>query len=141
MPPEIKTIGCIGGVWVCSRSCAAGLASALPRAGIIEIAKVFVKRGGGRNEKVELVYSYLSSREFKGRVAGIVESFVALQDDLVTEKFCHASVAGRGVKSSSERAVTNATDGCGDLEGIIGGTMPQMEQLQLLHLEDKSDAA
>lgn len=138
LPPEIKTIGCIGGVWVCSRSCAAGLAAAL-RAGIIEIAKAR-QAAEGRNEKVELVYSYLSSREFKGRVAGIVESFVALQDDLVTEK---RAMQRRWAKREKqlERAVTNATGLYGDLEGIIGGTMPQIEQLQLLHLEDKTEAA
>ncbi len=121
-----------------SRSCVAGLASAL-RAGVIEVAKT--RRAiEGRNGKVELVYAYLSSPEFKGRVAGIVESFVALQEGLIKEK--RATQRCWAIREKQlERAVVNSTGLCGDLEGIIGASMPQIEELQLLHLEDRTDAA
>lgn len=138
LPPEIKTIGCIEGVWVCSRVCAVGLASAL-RSGMIEVAKTRLA-AEGRNVKVELVYNYLSSPEFKGRVSGIVESFAALQEDLASERRAmQRRWANR--EKQLERAVSNSAGLCGDLEGIIGATMPQIEQLQLAHLEDQRDAA
>lgn len=138
LPPDVRNIACIEGVWVCSRSCATGLASAL-RAGIIEVAKTR-QAAEGRNEKVELVYSYLSGPEFQARVTGIVEAFVALQDGLAKERQAMHRIWSKREKQL-ERAVVNATGLYGDLEGIIGASMPQIEELQLVSIEDQSSAA
>jgi len=45
-----------------------------PRTGLIEVAAA--KRSlDGRNDKMEVLYSYLSGQEFRHRVEGIVEAF------------------------------------------------------------------
>lgn len=66
-PGGVDTFSLIDGVWVCRWSCVAGLAMAL-RSGLIDLGKQRLAEHG-RQEKTQLVYSYLSSKEFQQRVA------------------------------------------------------------------------
>ncbi|MCA9112093.1 MAG: DUF2130 domain-containing protein [Planctomycetaceae bacterium] len=132
MPPDLTTLGCIDGVWITNRSCVAGLATAL-RAGLIEAAKA--KRAlDGRQDKMTVLYGYLSGAEFRHRVEGIVESFVTLKDDLEKEKRSMQRMWAKREKQL-ERAVFSTSSLYGDLGAIIGASLPQIEQLELPALE------
>ena len=80
LPEGVDNFALIDGVWVCSWSCVKGLAMAL-RVGLIEASKNRLA-AEGRAEKMELVYNYLSGKEFQRCVEGIVEAFVTMQADL-----------------------------------------------------------
>ncbi|MCA9078081.1 MAG: DUF2130 domain-containing protein [Planctomycetaceae bacterium] len=132
MPPDLTTFGCIEGVWVTNRSCVAGLASAL-RAGLVEVA--MAKRSlQGRQDKMTVLYGYLSGPDFRHRVEGIVESFVTLKDDLEKEKRSMQRMWAKREKQL-ERAVFSTSSLYGDLGAIIGASLPQIEQLELTALE------
>ena len=136
MPEGIDTFGMVDGVWVCSWRCAKGLAMAL-RAGLIEVGKTQIATQG-RAEKMELVYNYLSSQEFQHSVSGIVEAFIAMQSDLDSEMRSMKRIWKKREKQI-ERAIDNTTALYGDLQGIVGGSLPKVEGLSLPLLE--SDAA
>lgn len=137
LPVDLRTFRHIDGVWVTSMACAIGVASAL-RAGLIEVAAA--KRSiEGRNDKMELLYSYLSGQEFRHRVEGIVEAFVTLRDELEAEKRSTQRMWARREKQL-ERAVAQTTGMYGELSGIIGASLPQIEKLEprALPLDDET---
>ena len=136
LPKDVSTFRLIDGVWVTSVPCAISLASAL-RAGLLEIAAA--KRSmDGRSDKMELLYNYLSGQEFRHRVEGIVESFSTLKKDLDAEKRAVQKTWAKREKQL-ERAVMNTAGMYGDLSGIIGASLPAIEQLELSAIEDHSN--
>ncbi len=127
LPKDLKHFRCIDGVWVTSRDCALHVASAL-RAGLLEISAA--KRSvEGRNDKMEMLYAYLSGAEFRHRVEGIVEAFVTLKSDLEAEKRSTQRLWARREKQL-ERAVACTSGMYGELSGIIGASLPAIESLQ-----------
>ncbi len=126
LPKDVTTFRHIDGVWVTSSACAISLASAL-RSGLIEVAAA--KRSlDGRNDKMEVLYSYLSGQEFRHRVEGIVEAFVTLREELETEKRATQRMWAKREKQL-ERAVSQTAGMYGDLSGIIGASLPTIELL------------
>lgn len=84
----------------------------------------------GKNEKMEVVYGYLTGTEFKQRVEAIVEAFVAMQDDLGKEKrFYQKNWAKR--EKQIQRVIDNTFGMHGDLAGLIGTSLPQIKLMEL----------
>ena len=127
LPEGVRNFARIEGVWVCGWQHVSALATAL-RFGLFEIAKARAI-SSGRNEKTELVYNYLSSTGFQQRVAGIVEAFVSMQTHLESEKRSMKRIWSCREKQIS-RAVTNTACLYGDLQGIIGSSLPAIDGLQ-----------
>lgn len=132
LPDGVRTFAQIEGVWVCHWSCIVGLATAL-RIGLVEVGKsrLAVQCQHG---KMELVYNYLSGREFQQRIAGIVEAFLSMQSDLESEKRSMQRIWSKREKQI-QRAVMNTAGMYGDLQGIIGSSMPVIEGLTTLGIE------
>ena len=63
LPKDIEHFAQMNGVWVTSRECALNLAAAL-RAQLLEISTIKAA-AVGKNEKMEILYRYLSGPEFK----------------------------------------------------------------------------
>ncbi len=131
LPEGVETFALIDGIWVCSWKCAKGLAMAL-RMGLIEVAKNKLS-AQGRAEKMELVYNYLSSPEFQQRVGGVVEAFITMRDDLESEKRSMKRIWSKREKQL-DRAITHTAGLYGDLQGIIGASMPEVEGLELTRI-------
>ncbi len=136
LPKDVATFQNIDGVWVTSYACAIGLASAL-RSGLLEVATAKVSLEG-RNNKMEHLYAYLSGPEFRHRVEGIVESFVTQKDELEAEKRAMQRIWAKREKQL-ERAIAQTAGMYGDLNGIIGASLPTIENLELPLLEDDSE--
>ncbi len=138
LPKAISTFDCVEGVWVTNRSCILGLASVL-RAGLIDVNSA--KRSlDGRQSKIEILYNYLSSADFRHRIEGIVEAFMALRKDLEKEKRSMQLMWAKREKQL-ERAVTNTSGFYGDLSGIVGAKLPRIEPLELPAIESGDDLA
>ncbi len=128
LPKDIATAGFRNGVWVTKRTFVIGLASAL-RAKLIQL--YYVKASTqGKNEKVELLYSYLSGVEFKHRVEAIIEAFSNMQTEIEKEKRYFSNKWARDEKNI--RMVIDNTYGMhGDLKGIMGTILPTVKGLEL----------
>jgi hypothetical protein len=136
LPAGVRTFALIEGVWVCSRSCVVGLAAVL-RVGLIELSKCRLAVQG-QHGKMELVYNYLSSQAFQQRFAGVVEAIVSMQSDLESEKRSMQCIWSKRAKQI-ERAAMNAAEMYGDLQGIIGSSMPAIEGLSPPRIEFEGD--
>ncbi len=133
LPKGLTTFGNMDGVWVTNWSCAMPLASAL-RASLIEIAKT-ARSQDGKHGKMELIYNYLSGLEFRHRIEGIVDAFVAMQGDLETEKRAQTKMWAKREKQLN-RAVAQTAGMYGDFQGIVGASLPAIEKLELPAIEN-----
>jgi hypothetical protein len=128
LPKDVCTFALIDGVWVTSRACAMSLAHAL-REGMLQLG-ASKRAADGQQGKMEFLYSYLSSHQFSQRVTGIVEAFSTLREDLEKEKRSTMRVWAKREKEL-ERALGSTAAMYGDLQGIIGGALPEMKPLAL----------
>lgn len=127
LPKEIQTAGYRNGVWVTKRDFVIGIASAL-RANLIQLfyTKAAAK---GKDEKVEILYSYLSGVEFRHRIEAIIEAFTNMQNDIEKEKRYFSSKWARDEKNI--RQVIDNTYGMhGDFKGILGSGMTEVKGLE-----------
>jgi hypothetical protein len=93
----------------------------------------------GRRDKVEQLYTYLAGSEFRQHVEGIVEAFMALKDDLESEKrSMHRLWAKR--EKQLERAAINTSSLYGDLAGILGSSLPTFANLEIVGVDQESEA-
>lgn len=116
------------GVWISTLESVVPLAFAL-RFNLISLHHERVS-GEGKNEKMEIMYKYLMGQEFRNRVESIVEAFGNLQDEMEREKRWFSAKWSRQEKEI--RKVLDSTHGMyGDLQGIIGRSLPEIKTLGL----------
>ncbi len=127
LPKGLKNFGQVNGIWITSPQCAQSLAFAL-RSQLVEIA-ITKLSAVGKNEKMELLYRYLSGSEFKQRVEAIVEAFVEMQTDIQEEK----RVAERRWSKREKqilRVINNTSGMYGDFQGLIGSSLQTIPALE-----------
>ncbi len=133
LPKDLAAFDCREDVWVTPPKYAVPLASALRKALIdTGTARRAVE---GRHDKMSIVYDYLSGPEFKARVGSIVEVFTTMREDLETEK---RTIQKQWAKREKQldRVLANTAGLHGDLAGIIGKSLPTIDQLELPALAD-----
>ena len=128
LPADLSTFALIDGVWVTSGVCAAGLATAL-RTSLIEM-NATKQAEHGRQSKMEVLYAYLAGPQFRQRVEAIFESFSALRNDLEQEKRAMQRIWAKREKQI-DRVLANTVGLHGEVAGIIGGTLPEIEGIEL----------
>lgn len=119
----------IEGVWVAEFSLALSLASAL-RTQLTQIALLKLSSKGS-SEKMELLFEYLSSTEFRQRIESIVEAFQSLQDDLNKERLMMEKQWAKREKQI-QMVMHNVLGMYGDMQGIAGQSLPKIKRLELL---------
>ena len=84
----------------------------------------------GRGEKMDVIYNYLSGPHFRQRVEGIVEAFKSMKEDLDQEKRAITRTWAKREKQI-ERVINNTAGMYGDIQGIIGASLPEIKILEL----------
>ena len=132
LPKEVDTFDLVEGVWVTHPKSALPLARAL-RQGLMEVAAAR-QATEGQQTKMEMVYDYLMGPRFRQRVLAIVEAFSTMQDDLAKER---KAITKQWAKREEQiERVMQATVGMyGDLQGIAGKTLQEIEGLELKALD------
>jgi hypothetical protein len=128
LPKGIETFELVEGVWVTHPRAIIPVAIAL-RHLLIEV-NCARQASEGRQTKTEMIYQYLTGPRFRHRVEAIVESFSSMQEDLNKEK---KAIIKQWAKREEQIArVMQATVGMyGDLQGIAGRTLQEIEGLEL----------
>ena len=128
LPEGITGFGLRDGVWITEYKFALPLVSAL-RHQLIEMNRV-KQSLVGKDAKMDLLYNYLSGSEFKNRIETIVMAFISLKSGLDAEKRAMEKIWNRREKEI-ERVIKNTTGFYGDLEGILGASLPAIKALEL----------
>lgn len=130
LPENIKQkgLGYKNGVWIVSVTNFLSLSMSLR----FNLVNIYHEKENltSVDEKMKVLYKYLTGQEFKLRVEGIVESFGLLLEDIEKEKRWFTSKWARQEKEI--RKVIDHTHGMyGDLQGVTGRNLPEIKSLQL----------
>jgi hypothetical protein len=124
LPDDLLHFGERDGVWIASPAFAPHLALLL-RQQLIEVAQARVA-ATGQSEKSELLYRYLTGPQFRQRITAIVESFTDMQRELESEQRAFAQRRSKREKQI-ERMLANTFGLYGDVQGISGAALPELE--------------
>ncbi len=128
LPESVRGFAQMQGVWVTDLMHYPMLAVAL-RDQLQQVA--FARAANqGRNEKMELLYNYLTGDEFRQRVEAIVEAFTAMRTQLERERRAMMRQWAEREKQI-ERVITSTTGMYGALQGIIGQGLSAIPALEL----------
>jgi hypothetical protein len=133
LPKDVETFGLVDQVWIAHPKVALPVAVAL-RQTLIEIAGAR-QASEGQQSKMEMVYRYLTGPRFRQRVQAIVEAFSSMREDLDRER---KAITKQWAKREEQiDRVMQATVGMyGDLQGIAGKTLQEIEGLEFQGLLD-----
>jgi hypothetical protein len=133
VPKGVETFDLIEGVWVTHPRCLIPVALAL-RQLLVEVGCARTS-SEGQQTKMEMVYQYLTGPRFRQRVQAIVEAFSSMNEDLDKEK---KAITKQWAKREEQiDRVMQATVGMyGDLQGIAGKSLKEIEGLELLALQE-----
>lgn len=132
LPKGIEAFDVIDGVWVASPRAALPVATVL-RHSLLQI-NMARQVSNGQQTKTEMVYQYLTGSRFRLRVEAIVEAFSSMKDDLDKER--KAIMKQWAKRDEQIERVMGATVGMyGDLQGIAGKSIQEIEGLELKNLE------
>ena len=139
LPKDVESFDFVEGVWVAHPKVALPVALSL-RQTLIEVATAR-QATEGQQTKMEMVYGYLTGPRFRQRVQAIVEAFSTMKDDLDRER---KAITRQWAKREEQiERVMQATVGMyGDLQGIAGKTLPEVEGLEfhgMLESPDEDD--
>ncbi|MDA8162595.1 MAG: DUF2130 domain-containing protein [Desulfobacteraceae bacterium] len=137
LPKDVDTFEFIDGVWVTHPRSAFPVAMIL-RQSLIEVSMAR-KTTEGQQTKVEMVYQYLTGPRFRQRVQAIVEAFSSMQEDLDKEK---KVITKQWAKREEQinRVMQSTVGMYGDLQGIAGKTLQEIEGLEISALEPPNES-
>jgi hypothetical protein len=128
MPNNMARMGLKEGVWICTFEEFKGLCTVL-RESVIKLSEAKLSQEN-KGDKMEMLYSYLTSNEFKLQIEGIVEGFSQMQSDLEAEKRAMARLWKQREKQL-EKVLLNTTNMHGAIRGIAGSAIQAVALLEL----------
>lgn len=131
LPEGITTFDVVDGVWITHPRCLLSVATIL-RHSLLQVSSARLT-SEGQQTKAEMVYQYLTGPRFRHRVEAIVEAFSCMQDDLDKER---KAIMKQWAKRQEqiERVMESTVGMYGDLQGIAGKSIQEIEGLSLLAL-------
>lgn len=132
MPDGIDTFGQVDGVWVARPPMAVALAGALRMC----LLECFSARRAteGQQDKMAILYQYLTGPGFRQRIEALTEAFTTMQSELNDERRVFSKQWEKRQKQI-ERVMLSTVGMYGDLQGIAGKTLQEIEGLELKALE------
>lgn len=128
MPKNCPQFGLHDGIWVCSFAEVRALACAL-RQGVLRVAEVQTARQN-QGEKMQVLYNYLTSNEFRQCIESIVQTFRSMQESLEKEK---RTTKRRWAEQEKqiETVIDNTICMYGSMRAIAGGAVAEIAGLAL----------
>ena len=133
MPKGMERMGQKDGIWICSFDEFKGLCTVL-RESIVQISNVSLAQEN-KGEKMNMLYSFLTSNEFRLQVEAIVEGFTQMQTDLTSERRAMES-AWKKREKQIDKVLLNTTHMYSSIKGIAGSAIASISQLELKHHND-----
>ncbi len=136
LPDGMEKIGQKEGVWICTFNDFKGLVLVL-RESLLKINEAYSSQTN-KGEKMEMLYNYLTSNEFRLQLGAIVEGFSDLQDSYTQEKRAMERIWKQREKQL-EKVLLNTNHFIGSIKGIAGSSIPGLKEIgavdNLLELE------
>jgi hypothetical protein len=99
------------------------------RRGILDVATARQTQQS-RGEKMSMLYDYLTGTEFRNRFLGVIEAYQEMHEDLEDEKRALLTIWKKRERQL-KRAIENLSAFYGDVQGIAGSQLADIEPLAL----------
>ncbi|MBC7689970.1 MAG: DUF2130 domain-containing protein, partial [Aquabacterium sp.] len=119
-PKDMERFGERDGIWLCTFTEVKSVAY-LIRNGIINIYEV-QKSGENQGDKMQLLYNYLTGKEFRGQVEAIVEGFMAMKNGITRERVQMEKIWKEREKQL-EKVLISTSGMYGSVKGIAGASV------------------
>lgn len=130
LPKEMKRMGLLNGVWICTYDEFKALCFVL-RENLIKIAHT-IQSQENKSDKMSILYSYLTSNEFSMQIEAIVEGFTQMKSDLDAEKRALGRIWKQREKQI-QKVLDNTIGMYGSVRGIAGNSISTIQMLELPH--------
>jgi hypothetical protein len=90
----------------------------------------------GQQDKMAILYQYLTGPEFRRRIEALKDAFVTMQEDLSAERRVMTKQWEKRQKQI-DRVMVSTVGMYGDLQAIAGTTLQEIEGLDLRLLEHR----
>lgn len=128
LPKEVDKFGLYKWVWLVEWSYVLPIAMMLR--GQIESMAHLRTSLVSKDEKMEVLYNYLTSAKFKDKVENIIDAFRQMQDQVAEERRAFES-RWKKREALLEQVIKNTGGMYGDLGGVLGGKLAKVEYLEL----------
>ena len=135
LPKDVQNFDLVEGVWVTNPRTAIPVALML-RQTLLQVS-LARQVSEGQQTKTEMVYQYLTGPRFRQRVEAIVEAFSSMKKDLDAEKKVITKQWAKR-EEQIERVMTSTVGMYGDLQGIAGKSLQEIEGLEFKVLESNN---
>lgn len=130
LPKDAPPISMIEGIFVVSYALAIPFAATLRRS-LMELSYARAVTQG-QDEKMRIIYNYLTGPSFKQKILSIVQAFEQIKDQLESEKKYYKKTWAFREKML-EQVIDSATSMYGEIEAIAGRVLPEIPSLSLLN--------
>jgi hypothetical protein len=128
MPSDMERFGLKDGIWICNYEEFKGLCTAL-RETIVKLNSA-ISSQENKGDKMNLLYNFLTSNQFRMQIEAIVEGFTQMKSDLESEKRSMQRIWKQRDKQI-DKVVTNTIDMYGSIKGIAGNAIQSVKALEL----------
>lgn len=124
MPENMDRIGQKDGVWICTFNDFRGLVLVL-RESLVKINEAYETQTN-KGEKMQMLYDYLTSNEFRLQVSAVIEGFTELQDNYNQERRAMERIWKQREKQL-DKVLLNTNHFIGSIKGIAGSSIPELK--------------
>lgn len=128
MPSDLQRMGLKDGIWVCTYEEFKGLCFVL-RESVIQLSAALISQEN-KGDKMNMLYNFLTSNEFRLQIEAIVEGFTQMKEDLESEKRAMQRI-WKTREKQIEKVVTNTVNMYGSIKGIAGNAIGTVTALEL----------
>ncbi len=128
MPKDMVRFGEKNGVWICNFQEIKSLSFVL-REMLIKMQSLRLSQVN-KGDKMEMLYNFLTSTQFRQQIEAIVEGFSQLKSDIENEKKSMQRIWKEREKQI-EKVMINTVDMYGSIKGIAGNAIGSIQALEL----------
>ena len=127
LPEDIERIGQKDGVWICTFTEFKGLSLVL-RDSILRVSEAYASQTN-KGEKTQMLYDYLTGKEFSVQIEAILESFRDLQKGYLDERNRMEKI-WKTREKQLEKILLNTYGLYGSIKGIAGSSFPELSMFE-----------
>lgn len=128
MPSDMDRMGLRDGIWICNYDEFKGLCKVL-RESIIKV-NLALSTQENKGDKMDMLYDYLTSNQFRMQIEAIVEGFTAMKTALDSEKRAMQRIWKEREKQI-DKVTNNTIDMHASIKGIAGNAIQSVKALEL----------
>jgi hypothetical protein len=127
LPKDMDRFGERDGIWICGFTEVAAVAGIL-RKGILSVHELS-KSQENKGEKMQMLYDYLTGKEFRGQLEAIMEGFMAMKNGISRERV-QMEKLWKEREKQLEKVLINTSGMFGSVKGIAGASIADIPLLE-----------